>query len=175
MRNVNEMNSNARYAQGSSLQAGESLQWGWCIISHVCKLACLFVLFLLFLGSSDSFLSKKDNKSCCNSQWNSQQRKSQHQSRNEDFGLCEYSAIQAYESYLNMRNVTITVSAVKNYCAGGLSFTHGFLQAWLLLCASLMITYSASALCLFLSVIFDLLVKFFKPTQLFGEEGMEYN
>lgn len=100
MRNVNEMTSNAGYAQSSSLQAGESLQGGWCIISHVPKL----VLFLLFLGSKDSFLSKKDKKSCCNSQWNSQQRKSQHQSRNEDSGLCEYSANQAYESYLNLRN-----------------------------------------------------------------------
>lgn len=67
----------------------------------------LFVLFLLFLGSRDSFLSKKDNKSCCNSQWNSQQRKSQHQSRDEDSGLCEYSANQAYKSYLNMRKVTV--------------------------------------------------------------------
>lgn len=87
-----------------SCAPGESRQWGawmrWtqmqdmprvavCRLGRVCSggnalsamdvsCMCLFVLFLLFLGSRDSFLSKKDNKSCCNSQWNSQQRKSQH-------------------------------------------------------------------------------------------------
>lgn len=93
---------------------GSSLQWGWCIVSRVCKLyvslfVCLFCS-CFFLGSGDSFLPRKDNKSCCNSQWNSQQRKSQHQSTDEDFGLCEYSANPAYESYLNMRNVAVLLS-----------------------------------------------------------------
>lgn len=73
--------------------------------------ACLFVCFVLAFSRIQGQLSlKKDNKSCCNSQRNSQQRKSQHQSRDEDFGLCEYSANQAYESYLNMRNVTVLLS-----------------------------------------------------------------
>lgn len=61
-----------------------------------------------------------------------------------------------------------------NYCAGGLSFIHSFLQAWLLLCASLMIPYSASALCLFLSVVFNLPQSFFfSPHNSFGGDGIQ--